>query len=66
MGWLVHEIQHVPIHLQAMACKQRCLSYDCGLTNEHFSASDRGLAVIYPNVQQHETRMSHSSMIPNF
>ena len=38
LGWLVYEIQHLPIyiHLQAMACKQGWLQYERGLSNEFF------------------------------
>ena len=62
LGWLVYEIQHLPIyvHLQATACKRGRLIYGSGLSNELFSkpmykplsnisraASGRGLTVLF-------------------
>ena len=36
MGWLVYEIQHLPIcvHLQTTACKRGWLEYESGLSSE--------------------------------
>ena len=46
MGWLLYEIQHLPIyiHLQAMAYKRGWLKYESGLSNELFFQTKMRLA----------------------
>ena len=46
LGWLVCEIQHLPIyiHLQATACKRGWLKYESGLSNELFFQKNISLA----------------------
>ena len=46
LGWLVYEIQHLPIyiHSQATACKRGWLIYESGLSNELFFQTNISLA----------------------
>ena len=46
LGWLVYEIQHLPIYiyLQAMACKRGWLEYENGLSIELFFQTNICLA----------------------